>query len=519
MITTRDVLLDDLCHRCPCLDLHQPDFARFLVGCSNGVRGRHNYDHKKCIFLSTPRGKFAYNTLALASCSLGMAVVLQARRLSYRHDADFGLQEIDVDVRAGRCVAFIGFNAQGKSTLCRVLGKVSLPHSPARPPDDGRVHYYGPQTGRIDPYASSTFSSTLAVLVILAASAAWWPPEAWRPRRISTAAILTVLAAYLVEKVRRAVRDYLYRSRVVYVSTEHELAQKTLDDSWTLKRALTGHLRWALSSRDRSALAERLLAWTGFRYDGNLDARCETLSGGQRHLVYFLRALAPIFVPARRRMFAPRVDVLLLDEAFNCLDTDVRPRTIRLVRFAIEKRGVAAVVVDQILHEVDVLCDDAVFIHDGCIVDRGSSFDMCRDDHDPTGASRKQKHPDCQKYVDEYWSLERDVKEAASRDMRPCGEELREIIADLPPLNFVGPPWEPEHLERGSTVRICGLDKQRRYNGKTGLVVRRVDEFRFKIRLQDTQTLSVRRGNLEIVTLKERATPAWSFFSRKHKLE
>lgn len=51
---------------------------------------------------------------------------------------------------------------------------------------------------------------------------------------------------------------------------------------------------------------------------------CGALSGGQRHLVYFLRALAPVFVASLGRSMVPQVDVLLLDEAFNCLDTEVR---------------------------------------------------------------------------------------------------------------------------------------------------------------------------------------------------
>lgn len=51
---------------------------------------------------------------------------------------------------------------------------------------------------------------------------------------------------------------------------------------------------------------------------------CGALSGGQRHLIYFLRALAPVFVASLNRSMLPQVDVLLLDEAFNCLDAEVR---------------------------------------------------------------------------------------------------------------------------------------------------------------------------------------------------
>lgn len=192
---------------------------------------------------------------------------------------------------------------------------------------------------------------------------------------------------------------------------------------------------------------------------------CGALSGGQRHLIYFLRALAPVFVASLNRSMLPQVDVLLLDEAFNCLDAEVRrkhycdetvvrylqlkvrPRVIRLVRcvchhcLAIRNRsyvglsrhvvdncGVACVVVNQILHEIAVLCDDAVFVHDGEIVDRANVKEMIASD-----GNLVLRQADCRKYVEAYWSLERDMRSAAgkSRILPECGDEMRRTISAL----------------------------------------------------------------------------------------
>ncbi|KAJ8608931.1 hypothetical protein CTAYLR_005310 [Chrysophaeum taylorii] len=439
-------------------------------------------------------------------------VVLEARGVDFRYpDRDgFGLRDVDVEVRAGRCVALVGFNAQGKSTLCRVLGKVALPHTPARKPRSGRVFYY-PRNSyeRVDPYASTIASSALIVTAIVALVGDRWA----RGSAATTAAFLIVGALFVstTEHLRRRLRDARYRSRVVYVTTENDMAKIALKDSWTLARAVCGHLRWALSAEEREALAERLLAWAGFRMftqgdDETRDAAtcvldksvvCGTLSGGQRHLVYLLRALAPVFVADLGRRWTPRVDVLILDEAFNCLDAEVRPRALRLARRAIARGGVAAIVVDQVLHEVGVLCDQAVFVHDGAIVDRDDdAMRMIRH-----GAARERpRHPETDRYVDAFWSLERDMKLATgkSADLPPCGAEIQAAIDDLPEIHFLGPPWDAALLERGNAVRIVGLTSQRRYNGKAAVVLSRVegDPFRYKVRLRDSQTLAVRRANL-----------------------
>lgn len=421
--------------------------------------------------------------------------ILEARDVTFEYEShDFGLKGVNVEVRSGRSLALVGFNAQGKSTLCRLLGQVSLPQTPARGPRRGRV-FYSPRGSyeRVEPYATTWLSSCFVWVLVVGALAL----------ALGRTAVAALPLAYAVEWLRRRWRQAWYTARVVYVTTEHDMAKTQLRDGWSLTDGVTGHLKWALTKREREGLAERLLTWAGFRRFGE-DGRelneadtfactCGELSGGQRQLVYLLRGLAPVFAPQRR--FLPRVDVLILDEAFNCFDADIRPRALRLARRTLDY-GVGVVVVNQVLHEVAVLCDDAVFVHDGAVVDAAPAAEMLEE-------GRKDAHPECRRYVEAFWELERDMRQAAGKDdvASSCGAALATTIASLPDLHFLGPPWDSHDLRRGDKVTIIGLAAQRRFNGKTALVLARLDPrgFRFKVKLKDSQTLAVKRANLELL--------------------
>lgn len=435
--------------------------------------------------------------------------ILEARDVSFEYEShDFGLKGVNVEVRSGRSLALVGFNAQGKSTLCRLLGQVSLPQTPARGPRSGRV-FYSPRGSyeRIEPYATTWLSSCFVWLLVVGALAL----------AVGRSALAAAPFVYAVERARRRWRQAWYAARVVYVTTEHDMAKRQLRDGWSLTDGITGHLKWALTKREREGLAERLLTWAGFRRFGEdgrelnevdtFSATCGELSGGQRQLVYLLRGLAPVFAPQRRLL--PRVDVLILDEAFNCFDADIRPRALRLARRTLDY-GVGVVVVNQVLHEVAVLCDDAVFVHDGVVVDAAPVADMLKED-------RKDAHPECKRYVQATWELERDMRQAAGKEddvASSCGAALAATIATLPDLYFVGPPWDSRDLQRGDKVTIIGLAAQRRFNGKTALVLGRLDPrgFRFKVKLKDSQTLAVKRANLQL--LDASGTPPPSLVSR-----
>lgn len=165
-------------------------------------------------------------------------VVLEARDISFRYggSADFGLKHIDVEIRSARSLAFVGFNAQGKSTLCRILGKVAPPRLQARRPDRGRILYFPRSSfACIDPYASTLMSSSLIALS-LSALLAHACLQRFTPHLSIASAMLahhwilsvfvlaiSVLTAYTIDKLRRMRRDSQYRARVVYVLPSVEL--------------------------------------------------------------------------------------------------------------------------------------------------------------------------------------------------------------------------------------------------------------------------------------------------------
>jgi len=93
---------------------------------------------------------------------------------------------------------------------------------------------------------------------------------------------------------------------------------------------------------DAARIAE-LLAWLDL--PGLEDRRVDTLSGGQAQRVALARALAP------------RPGVLLLDEPFSALDTDLRERLARDVAATLRQERIAAIHVTHDLAEAHVLAD------------------------------------------------------------------------------------------------------------------------------------------------------------------
>lgn len=96
-------------------------------------------------------------------------------------------------------------------------------------------------------------------------------------------------------------------------------------------------------SPDPDPRVDELLDWIGLRDLG--DRRVETLSGGQAQRVALARALAP----------HPRV--LLLDEPFSALDTELRERLAADLAAMLRAEHVAAVHVTHDLAEAHVMAD------------------------------------------------------------------------------------------------------------------------------------------------------------------
>lgn len=111
-----------------------------------------------------------------------------------------------------------------------------------------------------------------------------------------------------------------------------------------------GPRRHGVSKKAAREYANQLLRWAGA---GELAQRnVATLSGGQAQRVALVRAIAA----------QPRV--LLLDEPFSALDTEVRQRMVTQVRGMIEGSGLAAVHVTHDLGEAHAMADRVVGLTD-----------------------------------------------------------------------------------------------------------------------------------------------------------
>ena len=88
------------------------------------------------------------------------------------------------------------------------------------------------------------------------------------------------------------------------------------------------------------------------------------LSGGQQQRVAIARALAN------------KPSLLLLDEPFSNIDSQIRQRLVREIRDILKKQKVAALFVTHSREEGFAFSDSVAVMHNGKIMQRGKSFDI-----------------------------------------------------------------------------------------------------------------------------------------------
>ncbi len=88
------------------------------------------------------------------------------------------------------------------------------------------------------------------------------------------------------------------------------------------------------------------------------------LSGGQQQRVALARALAP------------RPGILLLDEPFSNMDTELREQLAREVRNILQQESTTAILVTHDQHEAFAMADQICVIHEGQILQQGSGYDL-----------------------------------------------------------------------------------------------------------------------------------------------
>jgi len=117
-----------------------------------------------------------------------------------------------------------------------------------------------------------------------------------------------------------------------------------------------------LSRKLRQQRVEELLELVGLT-----DAKNQyphQLSGGQQQRVALARAMAP------------RPDILLLDEPFSSMDTELREQLAREVRDLLRQDGVTAIMVTHDQHEAFVMADQIGVLGQGKLLQWGNGYDL-----------------------------------------------------------------------------------------------------------------------------------------------
>ncbi len=127
-------------------------------------------------------------------------------------------------------------------------------------------------------------------------------------------------------------------------------------------RANVGFGLSAGSRQSRSARVEEMLSLVGLGHLGK--AYPHELSGGQQQRVALARALAP----------SP--EILLMDEPFSSLDTELREQLAAEVRELLKRNNVTAILVTHDQHEAFAMADRVALLRDGQVAQLDTPYNL-----------------------------------------------------------------------------------------------------------------------------------------------
>jgi len=127
-----------------------------------------------------------------------------------------------------------------------------------------------------------------------------------------------------------------------------------------MRNVTFGLERW--SPRERETRARAMLELVGLADAAR--AWPHELSGGQQQRVALARALAP------------RPGLLLMDEPFSNLDTDLRERLSLEIRAILKEAGITAILVTHDQHEAFAIADEIGVMNTGTIEQWASAYDL-----------------------------------------------------------------------------------------------------------------------------------------------
>lgn len=167
---------------------------------------------------------------------------------------------------------------------------------------------------------------------------------------------------------RRGATVRRFRRSVQYVPQD---PAGSLDPRRDVRACLREPLRSLDVDDDHDACVERALQAVGLDVTYT-HRRCASLSGGQAQRVALARALAT------------GASLLVADEPLSSVDPGLRRDLADLLHHLHVDHGLGLVLITHDLHAVASICSTTAVLHDGRIVERGTTADVLRDPTHPT---------------------------------------------------------------------------------------------------------------------------------------